>query len=314
MFTKRISGLLTLLMLATLGMAQGLENFKLNEVVQNNKSGLVDEYGSHTPWIEIANTSWSSTDLCGCYITNDPAVLDENMSAFDRIARMSLIPKGDARTNLAPKGHLVLFADGDVNLGTLHTKFALQPGKKNFVALYEGNGVKLIDSVWIPANLATDCSFARFYDSKSESYVWKVCKPNLVTPNTANDNTSAKEDKVAQFKEKDPYGVAMSILGMGIVFGCLILLCVFFAIFGVIASKIHGKDEQTEKANAEITQALAAKPQVEGDESSAVIAVIGMALYEELDAHDEESDVITIVPSSSPWKMHEIEIEKEILN
>ena len=60
--------------------AQGLANLKITEVVVENTDGLVDEYGTHTAWIEIGNTSWSSTNVSGCFLTCDPSVLDYNAS------------------------------------------------------------------------------------------------------------------------------------------------------------------------------------------------------------------------------------------
>jgi Na+-transporting methylmalonyl-CoA/oxaloacetate decarboxylase gamma subunit len=322
----------TLALAATAAFGQGLNNFKLNEVVVSNTKGLMNEDGEHVAWIEIANTSWSSTDLSGCYITNDPSVLDNSLTAPQRIARMSLIRKGDARTDVAPKGHIVLFADGKTNLGLLHTKFMLQPGKENFVALYEANGTKLIDKVTVPANLPADCSWARFVDAKSQVAEWRVCPFNKVSPNTANAGDTGKEDKVAEWKAQDPYGVAMTILGMGIVFSGLVFLCIFFNIFGWVARKISASKnakqssaEPTKKASRSAgkasdaalavasyaaTQAFKEAGVIAGDEDE--IAVIAMALHEELDAHDEESGIITIVPTNSPWKQRGIELAKRL--
>lgn len=313
MYKKRFFCFLSLVLFTVLSvMGQGLENFKLNEVVINNTKGLVDEYGERSAWIEVANTSWSSTDLSGCYITNDPSVLNENLTAPERIAKMSLIPKGDARTELAPKGHLVFFADGKANLGTLHTNFVLLPGQKAFIALYEGNGVKMIDSVSVPANLPANTSWARFYDSKSDGYVWMNCESTKVTPNSANDNTAKKEDKVAEFKAKDPHGIAMTILGMGIVFFGLILLCVFFNIFGYVARKLSRKNNDVSKSEMTLTASvIPSTPKPADDDMAVYMTVIAMALYElEQDAHDEESNVITIVPKTSPWSSHELEMTK----
>ena len=39
---------------------------------------------------------------------------------------MSLIPKGDERTNLTAQQRIVFFADGQTNLGTLHTNFTFE--------------------------------------------------------------------------------------------------------------------------------------------------------------------------------------------
>ena len=114
--------------IAIAGYGQGLANLKLSEVFVSGNSSLQNEDGEHVAWLEIANVSWSSTNVGGCYLTNDRRVLDESLTSPQRIALMSQIPGGDARTNLAPKGHMVFFADGAKNLGTLHATFKLTSG------------------------------------------------------------------------------------------------------------------------------------------------------------------------------------------
>mgnify|MGYP002516016745 FL=1 len=295
------------------GYAQGLANLKLTEVVVDNADGLVDEYDNRSAWIEIGNTSWSTINVGGCYITNDRSVLNPDMSAPQRIARMSQIPRGDERTSLAPKSQIVIFADGRTNMGTLHAGFRLQPGKDNFIALYEANGTVLIDSVTVPASLPENCSWALFENG------WRKCEPSLVTPDSPNDNTAKKVDKIAEFKEHDPHGFVMTILGMGIVFSGLIVLSILFVLFGNLMRKFNGKKAvaqtvtpQKPVSNASVDVAVAAMALHEAmaDADDAVKAVIAMALYEyEHDMHDEESGVITILPTQSPWPQRGIAME-----
>ena len=289
---------------STVGYAQGLANLKLSEVVVVNTDGLVDEDGTRSGWIEIGNTSWSTTNVGGCYLANDRSVMDPNMSASERMKRMSQIPRGDARTALAPKSHIVIYADGRMNMGTLHAGFKLQPGKDNFIALFEANGTVLIDSVTVPAALPAGASWAAFEDG------WRVCVSSLVTPNSANDNTVKKVDKVSEFKEKDPYGVVMTVLGMGIVFAGLIILTVLFVGFGSLMRKFSGKKEaasapvsaKADAASVEVAVAAMALHQAMAEDDDVVKAVIAMALYEYGHGlHDEESGVITIQPTSSVW-------------
>ena len=86
-----------------------------------------------------------------------------------------------------------------------------------------------------------------------------------VTPDCANSNAGTTANKVAEFKEKDPHGFGMAILGMGIVLSCLLLLSIFFYLFGKIFAKANSR-----KAEA-TTQEETPQPQ---DENEVIAAVI----------------------------------------
>ncbi len=280
---------------------QGARYLKISEVVTNNTNGLIDEYGRRGAWIEIANTSWSTVDIRSCYLTTDRAALNKDLTVPERVKLMSLVPKGDARTALEAQQRIVFFADGQTNLGTLHTNFELDPERENFIALFDGNGVTLIDSIVVPP-LAENQSYARLFDADEDASVWKVLEEGEVTPGFPNRGQGMTADKVAEFKEKDPYGIAMAVMAMGIVFGCLAFLYVFFRVFGLVVvymsklSRVRAIRRIRESAHK---VAVIAK---EGTDSRGVdmetyMAVIGMALHEyENDVHDVESNVLTIHP------------------
>ena len=154
-------------------------------MVVSNTDGLIDEYGERTGWIEIANTSWGTNNLRSCYLTTNREALNKGLSVPERVKLMSLIPKGDERTNLTAQQRIVFFADGQTNLGTLHTNFTLKEGEENFIALFDGNGKTLLDSITVPP-LAENQSYARVYDSESETYVWVVLDANEVSPGAPN--------------------------------------------------------------------------------------------------------------------------------
>ena len=61
---------------------QGAKNIKINEVMTNNTSSIVDEYGEHLAWIELANTSFSTFNVRGMYITTDTAVLNKSLGTL----------------------------------------------------------------------------------------------------------------------------------------------------------------------------------------------------------------------------------------
>ena len=70
---KRFAFLLgSLLTLASQTMlAQMDASIKLNEVMTQNESSLIDEYGARNAWVEIANISHSTYNIRGMYITTD---------------------------------------------------------------------------------------------------------------------------------------------------------------------------------------------------------------------------------------------------
>lgn len=298
MIRKFLFSTLLVLTVAISAYGQGAMSLKINEVVTDNTAGLVDEYGDRSGWIEIANTSWSTINVRSCYITTNRRAMDRKISVVERISLMSLIPKGDARTSLSAQQRIVLFADGRTNLGTLHTNFRLDPTTENFIALFDGNGRTLIDSVTVPP-LEPNQSYAQVYDAQTESYTWLVLDEHEVTPGAPNPGQGKIQDKIAEFKEKDTHGFAMSIMAMCIVFGCLLTLYIFFRLFGMIvavfarAARVKAfarLREQAERAAIMAKQGMETK----GVDMKIYMAVIGMALHEyEEDVHDVETGVLT---------------------
>lgn len=304
---KRIIGLFAGLFVTLALCAQGSRNLKITEVVTANTDGLMDEYGRRSAWIEITNISWTTVNVRSCYLTTDRRALDKNLSVPERVKLMSLVPKGDEVTNLSAQQRIVFFADGQTNLGTLHTNFVLAPSEENFIALFDGNGETLIDSLTVPP-LAENQSYARLLDDEGEEKGWKVLDAGDVTPGYPNRGQEKAVDKVAEFKEKDPYGVALSLLAMGIVFGCLAFLYAFFRIFGWFMLRLtklaRVKAIRKIRESADKVAVIAK----EGMESRGVnmetyMAVIGMALHEyENDVHDVESNVLTLhTEEHSDW-------------
>ena len=298
MLHKRFLGILVGLTVVAAAFGQGAFSFKINEVVVTNTHGLIDEYGERSGWIEIANTSWGTNNIRSCYLTTNREALNKDLSVPERVKLMSLVPKGDERTNLTAQQRIVFFADGHTNLGTLHTNFTLKEGEENFIALFDGNGKTLLDSITVPP-LAENQSYARVYDSDSEAYVWMVLDAEEVTPGAPNAGQGKVQDKVAEFKEKDPYGIAMSIMAMGVVFGCLLALYVFFRLFGYAVTlyrrwPVCGLSVRCATKLTKLPSWPNRVWRPKGVDMKVYMAVIAMALrdYEE-DVHDVESNVLT---------------------
>lgn len=310
----RLLSILSFLMASVMASAQGSYSFKINEVYiadpeAETAEGYRDEYGDCTSWIEILNDSYTTRDIRSCFLTNNRQVLDKSLDAPQRMEMMSLIPKGDARTSLTAKQRITFFADGHVNRGTLHANFTLTPGVDNFIALYDGNGVRLLDSITIPASLKAGHSYARHLVLKDGEYVseWVEVSGDEITPNSTNIVKNTSDDKVQEFKKNDPYGIAMTVISMAIVFVCLILLYVFFRVFGWALSYITKLSRATairkihEQATKVVVMAIDGT-ETKGIEMENYAAVIALALHEYSgNMHDVESDVITIQREHTSW-------------
>lgn len=302
--------LAVLLLTASVPMfGQGARNIVINEVLTNNTASVQDEYGRREAWIELENTSFSTYNVRGMFITTDRRVLNQNLSAPERIKLMRMIPSGEDRTQMGARHHLLLFANSNPADGKLHVALPMPMSEPVWIALYNGNGVELIDSVSVPA-LAADQSYARVNGR------WKVMAAESVTPGIEN-TIEASASKIDQFKERDPHGFAMALMAMGIVFTCLALLWIFFTLFGMIMRHL---DTAKMVANTQpmkpITKTVEKTAEVahktgnilkEGHDKKGIdlevyMAVIGMALkqYED-DVHDVESGVITIKSKDTDW-------------
>lgn len=313
---KRIG--LTLFALAfavVVAFAQGAGNIKINEVMTSNSTSLQDEYGNHGPWVEIANTAYSTYDVRGMYITTDPSVLDKKMSVPERIKRMSIIPNGEKRTLLSARQHLVFFLNSIPVKGGLHLSSKVNATKPLWVALYDGNAVDIIDSVTVPV-LAANTSYARYTDGAGK---WVKKAESAVTPGVDNF-IKTDMSKTEKLKRDDPHGFGITLLCMGIVFACLALLYVFFLVFGYVADRrnklekvakvqpikpIVSTGKKLNEVRHKTTNILKDGMETKGRDKEIYIAVIAMALKQYTDnVHDVESGILTIKPHHSSWSEH----------
>lgn len=288
--------------------AQSRRNLRINEVMVQNDSNFVDDYGHHTAWIELFNTTHAPLNIASVFLTNNRATLDKNLSSKERKAMMYAVPLGDVLTKIPKRQHVVFWADGRPTLGTFHTNFTLQPGQDNWIAIFDGDGHTLIDSVTVPATLGPDQSFARIEDGvDSEDGVklgieaWEIRDDSEGLPVTPSSNNKIREtnDKIDMFAEKDKNGFAMAIMAMGIVFSALLLLCICFYIISKIGERVSSRNKTKTLSSAE-TEIHVEK----GHDSGEEIAAIAMALHEHLNAHDSENTVLTINKvkrAYSPW-------------
>lgn len=295
-------------------MAQMDASIKLNEVMTLNESSLIDEYGARNAWVEIANISHSTYNIRGMYLTTDRSVLNPKMSVPERVSRMSLIPNGDERTQLSGQQLIVFQLNSLPSQGSLHLNVKVDATQPTWIALYNGNATQLVDSVTVPV-LQANQSYARIANSGTDKD-WEVKSADRVTPGIQN-MTTVSESKVEKFKREDPYGFAMALMAMGIVFFCLALLWITFTLFGMLmrhmetAKKVaHHQPIKPITKTVEKTIEVGHKTGVilkeglntKGIDKEVYMAVIGMALrqYED-DIHDVESGIITIMPKDTGW-------------
>ena len=290
-------------------MAQGAKNIRINEVLTNNTTSIVDEFGQREAWIELENVSFTTYNIRGMYLTTDRSVLNPQLSVPERIKRMSVIPNGEPRTQIGGRQHLVLFSNSNPAKGKLHLSLPIPLSEPVWIGFYNGNATELIDSVTVPA-LAADQSYARHGNS------WVVKSAENATPGIENF-IKTDETKDAKLKRDDPHGFGITLLAMGIVFFCLALLFIFFWLFGLIMEHIETakKVANTQPIKAvtktvEVTHDIAHATgnilqdglKTKGIDKEVYIAVISMALkqYQD-DVHDTESGIITIKSRQTGW-------------
>ena len=267
--------------------AQSRKALRVNEVMVENESSIIDDYGEHHGWIELFNSNFAPLEISSIYITNDK-----------HDPKKYPVPLGDVNTRIAKRQHVVFFADGQPDKGTFHTNFVLEPGKENWIGIYDADGVTLIDEVTIPASLTADNSYARSVDGAGE---WGVRDGGeaYITPSSANVIRDTN-NKIEEFAERDANGFGMTVVAMCIVFSALLLLCLCF--YGI--GKIGASVSRLNKMRAHGVE----KHEVEKGEtvhdSGEEIAAIVMALHDHLNAHDTENAVLTINKvkrAYSPW-------------
>ncbi len=283
--------LIAVLSCVGIAQAQGRKALRINEVMVQNDSNFVDDYGLHTAWIELFNSSYAPMEISSVYLTDDPAQ-----------PKKYPVPLGDVNTEIPPRQHVVFWADNEPNKGTFHLSFTLKPGQDNWIGVYDANGISLIDSITVPAALQANQTFARKEDGKGNGIeAWEIRDGSnelYITPSSNNVIVDTNQ-KVELFSEYDPSGTAITIMAMGIVFVALLILCICFYVISKIGESITKRN----KLKAQGVAAKETETIPEGD-SGEVIAAIAMALRDHLEAHDKEDVVLTINKvkrAYSPW-------------
>ncbi|MDE6048127.1 MAG: OadG family protein [Paramuribaculum sp.] len=305
---KKLSALLLMMVaFAVSAPAQTRGALRINEIMVQNDSSVVDDYGCRSGWIELFNSSFAPLEISSVYITNNKDVLNVQ-DAQERKKMMYAVPLGDVNTKMPKRQHVVFWADGLPTRGTFHTSFTLTPGKDNWVGVFDASAMNVIDSITVPASLLANTSYARAVDGKDNeadpAKTWEV-RDNLtdisyITPSSNNIITDSNT-KVETFKTQDENGFAMTIMAMCIVFSALLLLCVCFYVISKIGERISKRNKA--KSQGPSLREIPSSEHPDHD-SGEEIAAIAMALHEHLDAHDQENTILTInkvKKAYSPW-------------
>ncbi|MFZ4455330.1 MAG: OadG family transporter subunit [Bacteroidales bacterium] len=315
---KRIEVIIALMILLVSGVvAQRVTQLRINEVMVKNSNNYHDDYGMPSPWIEIFNSAYATVDIGGCYLSNDTS----NLKKY-------LISKGDLRTKIKARQHLIFWADNISARGTFHLNFRLDSIGQNKLFLVAPDGVSIIDSVTIRWNGNAQTSIGRCTDglsviknptTRQMESAWKVL--HIVTPGTNNQILTGKEylknllDKFPdgigntvtstgaindKFKKNDSLGSGISFIAMFVVFVALILLFAMFKLLGNFSVLLNRR---------RLMRTLGIRNKADADvlakNTGEIYAAIAMALYElDDEVHDWEETKLTmnkVAKTYSPW-------------
>lgn len=271
--------------------AQGRKGLCINEVMVQNDSSVIDDYGMRHAWVELYNSTHASMEISSVYLTNDK----NNPTLYP-------VPLGDVNTEIPALQHVLFWADGEPSKGTFHMSFTINPGETIYI--FDADQQTILDQVTIPVDLAPNTTFARKEDGKGgvNAEAWEVRDggEKYITP-SSNNIIVDTNTKVESFRTLDGNGFVLTLMAMSIVFSALLVLSIcfyFISKVGGLVSKInkirsHGGDPKTVTAE-----------DAPAHDSGEEIAAIVMALHEHLNAHDQENTILTInkvKKAYSPW-------------
>ena len=285
-----------LLVLPRLLGAQNVSDLIIAEILaQPDSTGLLDDYGRRSGWIELYNTSTGTVSYGGCFLTDDRNNL-----------KKSLIPPTDLRTKLGPRQSVVFFASGNGHDGTLYAGFTLRPGST--IYLVSNDGRTIVDSLAIPAQLTAGKSVVKKAIDLREKVFEAQADAASPTPGAPNKDPNS-ESKAQKMSRLDPHGFILAITSISVVFCALAILWgLFNSLFSPKKPKApkDSKASKVKKAPAgslspEVAAAISLA--LEQELGGEVYAAIGLALDQYLNecVHDSESFVLTYRMQPSAW-------------
>lgn len=286
--------------------AQSRGGLCINEVMVCNENSVVDDYGEHSAWVELYNSTYGPLEISSVYLTTERVAPGDTINRAIAYA----VPLGDVNTRIPKRQHIIFWADNLPTRGTFHTNFKFTLGEENYIAVYDADRKTLIDAIVIPADLEAGESYARIADGEgsiNNPKDWEVRDGKIhdgvekyITP-SSNNVIKDTNKKVETFHEKDKSGVVLTIMAMSIVFSALLVLYLCFRCISKLGARVNRDNKLKSQGLAPKEVAPEAIPDHDSGEE---IAAIVMALHEHLNAHDTEQTILTIhkvKKAYSPW-------------
>ncbi|MBR3519304.1 MAG: CotH kinase family protein [Paludibacteraceae bacterium] len=136
----------------------------INEVCAKSTIFIDPESNEGEDWIELYNTGDVSVDVAGFYLKDKDTTVE--------------IARGYEMTNIPPKGHLLLWADGRGKSGAQHLGFKLSSTGEE-ITLYKDvrDSIIIVDKIAFNS-LDTNCSYGRETDGSAKFRVFPACDNN----------------------------------------------------------------------------------------------------------------------------------------
>ena len=288
---KLLLMLVALMAISTAAYAQGRKGLCINEVMVQNDSSVVDDYGLRHGWIELYNSTHAPMEISSVYLTNDSTK-----------PTLYPVPLGDVNTEIPALQHVLFWADAEPNKGTFHISFKIKPGETIYI--FDADQKTVLDQVTIPADLTPNTTFARKEDGKGgiDQAAWEVRDggEKYITP-SSNNIIVDTNTKVESFRILDKSGVVLTLMAMAIVFSALLVLSLCFYAISKVGSAVSKVNKMRSQG---VEPKTVAKSDAPANDSGEEIAAIVMALHEHLNAHDQENTILTInkvKKAYSPW-------------
>ena len=279
---RRILASIAVLVVGVSLSAQNASDLVLAEVLVENDSSIVDDYGRRTGWIELFNNSQGTVNYAGCFLSDGKV--------------RYMIPKGDARTKLGPRQSVVFFCSGNSEDGTFYTNFTLETGTT--LMLISNNGKTIIDTLSIPESLPVGFSVRKTAQDK-KGMVWKTeAEPAVPTPGVINKNGNEKTG-AERMAERDPHGWILTLTSVSVVFAALIILWIIFGISGRAFQRRAAKAAQPVNEPTIIPSERERIPSSGDSTETAAAIALALHLYLSETVHDAESFVITVNSSGA---------------